>query len=341
MFIDTRRLLKPISELEPSGPNLEYAPEFSRLERAAQGTRDQQMGAAVLAGDPPDPRAVLEQASALFDRTKDLRIALYLQRALLTRHGLLAFLEGLSLLRCLLDELWDTVHPHDLDDPEFSGRANVLGVLVDPELIFALRRTPLFESRAFGPITFEDIAVASGGVSAVDGRPTMPGAHIDAGFREQEPARLAAFSAALVAGQADVAAIEAAFHLHSVAGPDLRVLSAFLAKVTSVVAAQPNRPANGSMRLAPGPEVSTGLRTEHVEPPTHACPPEQFTSRHDVIRTLNTICDYYRKHEPSSPLPLLLERCQRLAMLDFIEIVKELSPDALPKVELIAGRPSK
>jgi type VI secretion system protein ImpA len=335
-------LLTPISELEPSGPNLEYTPEFSGLERAARGTRDQRMGAAVFAGEPPNPLAVLEQASALFERTKDLRVALHLQRALLTRHGLLAFLEGLSLLRRLLDELWDTVHPHDLeDDPAFSGRANALGELVSPELILALRRTPLFESRAFGSIAFEDIAVASGEMSAVDDRAVIPGAQIDAVFREQEPARLAALYSALVAAQTDAVAIEAAFHLRSVPGPELRVLSAFFAKVASAVRTQLDDSTHGSMRTAPKPAATTSTAGQNSASQAHALHPPRLQNRHDVIQTLNAICDYYKKHEPSSPVPHLLERCQRLAMLDFMEIVKDLAPDALPKVELITGSQCK
>lgn len=334
MFIDIRRLLIPISELEPSGPNLEYTPEFSRLERAAQGTPDQQMGTAVLAGEPPNSLAVLEQASALFERTKDLRVALHLQRALLTRHGLLGFLQGLSLLRCLLDELWDTVHPHDLeDDPAFSGRANALGVLVAPELILALRHTPLFESRAFGSVAFQDIAVASGELSAVDSRAVILSSQIDAVFREQEPARLAALSAALVRGQADAASIEAAFQLRAVPGPELRVLSTFFAKVASALSAQRNDPSDSSMRPSPGLVATTGSSREPREPRAQA----RLQNRNDVIQTLSAICDYYKTHEPSSPVPRLLERCQRLATLDFMDIVKDLAPDALPRLALITG----
>jgi type VI secretion system protein ImpA len=57
-----------------------------------------------------------------------------------------------------------------------------------------------------------------------------------------------------------------------------------------------------------------------------------------VVRALDNICAYYRRHEPSSPLPLLLERCKRLATMSFIEIVREMVPDGIPQVEIIAGK---
>jgi type VI secretion system protein ImpA len=64
----------------------------------------------------------------------------------------------------------------------------------------------------------------------------------------------------------------------------------------------------------------------------------EIASRDDVVRALEKICDYYARHEPSSPLPLLLQRCKRLATMSFIEIVKEMVPDGMSQVEIIAGK---
>ena len=64
----------------------------------------------------------------------------------------------------------------------------------------------------------------------------------------------------------------------------------------------------------------------------------EIRSREDVVRALDKICSYYERHEPSSPLPLLLQRCKRLATMSFIEIVREMVPDGLSQVEVIAGK---
>jgi type VI secretion system protein ImpA len=50
------------------------------------------------------------------------------------------------------------------------------------------------------------------------------------------------------------------------------------------------------------------------------------------------VCEYYRRYEPSSPVPLLLERAQKLFPLDFFEIVNNLAPDSLSQIQLIVGK---
>jgi type VI secretion system protein ImpA len=65
--------------------------------------------------------------------------------------------------------------------------------------------------------------------------------------------------------------------------------------------------------------------------------PGQIRSRDDVVRALERIARYYEVHEPSSPVPLLMERAKRLVHADFVELVKDLAPAGLPQVESIRG----
>ena len=60
-------------------------------------------------------------------------------------------------------------------------------------------------------------------------------------------------------------------------------------------------------------------------------------SRQDVVRLLDRICEYYARTEPSSPLPFLLRRAQRLAEMDFLQIVDELTPAMRAQLEPIVG----
>ena len=48
-------------------------------------------------------------------------------------------------------------------------------------------------------------------------------------------------------------------------------------------------------------------------------------SRDDVVRTLDGLCEYYRQVEPSSPVPFLLRRAQKLATMDFVQAMHELN----------------
>ena len=63
----------------------------------------------------------------------------------------------------------------------------------------------------------------------------------------------------------------------------------------------------------------------------------EITSTADVSRVLGKICDFYAKHEPSSPIPLLLQRAQRLVEKDFVTILKDIARDGLSEFEKIAG----
>jgi type VI secretion system protein ImpA len=49
------------------------------------------------------------------------------------------------------------------------------------------------------------------------------------------------------------------------------------------------------------------------------------------------LCDYYRSVEPSSPIPLLLRRAQRLVDKDFMQIISQLTPDAIASLRIIIG----
>jgi len=60
-------------------------------------------------------------------------------------------------------------------------------------------------------------------------------------------------------------------------------------------------------------------------------------NNNDVVRALLLICDYYKKHEPSSPVPILLERSIRLVGMDFMTIMQDMAPDGMGQVELFRG----
>jgi len=63
----------------------------------------------------------------------------------------------------------------------------------------------------------------------------------------------------------------------------------------------------------------------------------EITSREDVLRALDKICEYYNRYEPSSPLPLLLTRAKRLATRSFLDIIRDLTPDSLSQAESLGG----
>ena len=62
-----------------------------------------------------------------------------------------------------------------------------------------------------------------------------------------------------------------------------------------------------------------------------------ISSREDVLRVLVQIRSFYSKHEPASPIPLLIHRIERMVPMTFLEILQELAPDSIKEVNNIVG----
>jgi type VI secretion system protein ImpA len=337
-LIDTENLLQPIAGDEPTGTNLEYDPAFAALERTAQGKPEQQIGETIVAGEPPDWKVVHEQAAALLGRSKDLRIVSHLVRALLHRHGFIGLSEGLSVVGGLLERYWAPLHPRldpdDQHDPTI--RISALALLSDPQLLVALRSAPLVQSRAFGAVSLRDIAVASGEIAAAPEAPKMEMTAIEAAFQDVPDEALEATAIAITRAVEQLRRIEAAFTGSAgVAGPDATGLTQILNQANRAVGPRLER-RKAAAAAADGAAGEGAVHTNGTGGRMSLT--GEITSREDVVRALDKICDYYARHEPSSPLPLLLQRCKRLATMSFIEIVREMVPEGLSQVEIIAGK---
>ncbi len=49
------------------------------------------------------------------------------------------------------------------------------------------------------------------------------------------------------------------------------------------------------------------------------------------------IINHYEQNEPSSPVPLLIKRAKRLVGRSFVDIIRDLSPDAMSQVKMVSG----
>ncbi len=63
----------------------------------------------------------------------------------------------------------------------------------------------------------------------------------------------------------------------------------------------------------------------------------QIRSNQDIHKALDMIIQYYEQHEPSSPVPLLLKRAKRLVGRTFVDIIRDISPDAMTQVQMVSG----
>lgn len=347
--IDLERLSNPISEDSPSGDNLEHDPALGELARAAEGQPEKVMGdsskdqknrggAARIEAVPPQWDSVMDQATELLERGRDLRVVIYIARALLNLHGLTEFANGIQLLSRTIQNLWDSVYPQldaeDNNDP--TERMNTLLALTDRAgLLKDLAHVPLARSR-LGEINLRSIRVATGEASPVEGEEELDAGLIDAAFMETDVEDLKAQLAAT--GDAASALEEMrSFMLGKVdtmSVPDLSPLLHELATIRKLFAdklaargvdMEPEGDAEAAADEVPGTAAPAGGGIGDIR------------GREDVVRVLDKISDYYRKNEPSSPVPLLLERAKRLVSKDFLGILEDLAPEGLASARGISG----
>jgi type VI secretion system protein ImpA len=53
------------------------------------------------------------------------------------------------------------------------------------------------------------------------------------------------------------------------------------------------------------------------------------------------VCEFLARNEPTNPAPLLIRRAQRIMTMPFLDIIRELAPDATGQVETITGAGSQ
>jgi type VI secretion system protein ImpA len=328
--LDIGKLLAPVAPDAPAGPNLEYDPAFAAVERAAAGKPEQAIGGAVTPEEPPEWGSVLSGSLELLGRTKDLRVAVLATRALLYRNGVAAFAEGLALLRGLVEQHWPSLHPQldPDDDNDPTMRVTALAALATPGLMLALRQSALVESRALGPVTFADMFPAAG---------SPDNARISGVFESVELPTLEEATAGLAAAAADLHAIDAVFEAQTGnRGPDFGVLldyfnKAHLALKQRLEARKPaEAAADAGSADAPGapspaPRAPRGLTGD-------------ILTREDVVKALDKICEYYARHEPASPVPVMAQRCKKLVTMTFFEILNELAPDGVKQAQVVMGK---
>ncbi len=343
--IDVDQLLREVSADSPCGDDLEYDAAFMEMTRLAAGTPAQEMGGVVSAGEEPEWREVRGRCVDLLGRAKDLRIAVYLTRALARTHGLPGFAEGLALTQGLVERYWEGVHPRldpdDHNDP--TMRVNTLAALSDrDQVVNALRLVTLANSRLAGRYSLRDVELANGTLTKPEGNdPIAEMSTIEAAFLDMDASELQQVADAAGSALQHLDGLDRALSAAVGAGSsaDVSLLRSTLKSMNQLLSQQLARRGlaegvagdAGAMSGGPGGAMMGGA-------PGMSGP---LQTREDVVRMLDQCIDWYSKYEPSSPVPLLLRRAKRLVSKNFLELVQDLSPGGLNELQTIAGLDSE
>ncbi|MBN8894799.1 MAG: type VI secretion system protein TssA [Rhodanobacter sp.] len=333
-------LLAPVSDESPAGPDLEYDPEFLALERAAAPKAERAVGDAVKAAEEPDWEKVVELSEAILQRSKDLRPAVHLTTAWMRSSGMPGWSAGLGLIRGLLEQFWDTVHPQldaeDNNDP--TMRVNAVVPLNDLQGVLGyFRTTPFVQSPRMGRFSLRDLRIANGTLKV-----TTPGDGPEPSITEMEACcmdcaeeELVQTTAAISESLEHAKAIDALFNDHvGTMGPDFKNLLSDIYELKKFLDPQ-------LARRLPAEVQGEGAGEGGAEggAPNAARASGPIAGPQDVMRRLDEICDYYMRCEPSSPVPLLLRRAQRLVGMDFMDLLRDLAPGGISELRVVSGTP--
>jgi len=327
---DLEALLRPVSDDARCGPDLDAAgdPTYVEFGVAAEWKEAKYVGdQEVSSAQAPDWHKLKETGAALLAVSKDLRVAKHYVAALAHVDGLPGFAAGVRLLRDLLDRYWDALHPM-LEGAEDDWRRNLVTELnAERGALGGLRAAFIAESRKVGRFSVRDIEVLDGALPPAEGATAPTAELLREAIRDTELAtenlRLESCREAL----AGLKAIQDTFRQHQpnlypefpAAEKLLRRAEALLADALGFESAADGAPAAGEAQ-----ESGDGA-------------PGKLKSRADARRVLESVCDFLERTEPAHPAPILIRRAARLLDLSFVDIIRDLAPEAAGTIENLGG----
>ncbi|MDF0487860.1 type VI secretion system protein TssA [Sphingomonas sp. H39-1-10] len=328
MTIDIEALLVPLEDEAGTGPDLAYDPQRHAIEAAFDAPVSIDASGMVEEAAAADWRPIVAAIQEQGTRTKDVWLAVYLARAG-ARAGRFDWMEaGLDYLAGLVERYWPNVHPQ-LEEYGFQGRKGACDTLVNfRAFVGPLQAAPLFAHPRHGSFSGNDLQRFHRGGDAEDGYGAFRAALADGGEAELRLVmpRLDAMEAAVRRTDAVLVA-----EAGNESGTNFAALYEALGAIrTAIHTFAPQAPVatddgavEGVAEASGGGEGTAGAAITGVR------------NRDEVRRALALITDYYRIHEPCSPVPLLLTRAQAWVDYSFLDVLGDIAPGAVPDVRML------
>lgn len=318
MSEELEKLLAPISEEDPCGPDLSY--DLARMELEKYFHTDVSIDTSGRGGETGsiDWPAVIEEITRQFARSKDIFLAAYLCRAGAHAKRLALVELGAEALAELFARYWDGVHPR-LGEVGLTGRRSPCdplarkGAFLDP-----LVRIPLLVHPRLGEFSAEDICKFKKNREAAANFGLFRQVLQELG---DEQLRVSHESFGRIAGALRRAEtlfrekgggeVQLDFNpTYDAIADAQQSLAEFC--VVAVPEGEPKDAGDGKMQTAAPPARAAGIN-----------------NRDDVLRALDELADYYRRMEPSSPVVLLLARAKSWVSMPFLDVLDDIVPESL------------
>jgi type VI secretion system protein ImpA len=333
--------LDPINTDQPCGdPNIEYSGEFiafrDEFSLLDGGDNRTKLGGVW--------SAVHDRGLKLLGVSRHVRLYYFLGLSELLTRGLAGFAELLNTLALACETQWADLHPQaDPDDPDdLIDRVIALeefaGSLVLQRLI---REQILGTDRLLGTFRVRDVLVAENRFTLTENsEPTLPRADCEQILSAMKPEMLDSLHKHLASLIDSTVRIQVAAQ-NGVPNASIN-LSALLNVLQTVeMFVRPFCQSDAAVASAEAlhdaaadlPTAGTAIQ----QAPVAAGRALAVNGPQDVIKVLDLVIKYYQDNEPSSPVPYLIRRAKRLVSVDFIALVRDLSPDSLHAMKTLFG----
>lgn len=311
------------------GPNLEYDNQFLALQQAALGRPATQFEA----GQAPDWPAVEAAALQLLARSRDLRLVAIWLESQIHLHGLSCLPAGFNAIAELLERAWPNLNP-PLDEGDPYARLNVIeGFGRGGSFFIGLRNCKVLRHPKIGEVRLKDFEPQS--ASPESPTPILQLEQLEQ-FLASPEGRALNLHVLLQQIMDSVSRMLSA--LAAQVGPaqqphltELRSLFKNMQTLLPSLEPTPKPEANSASASASfqASAASSGAGLEVLFPVIH--------SRAQAQAAVMQVCLYLEKAEPTNPAQLLLKRACKLMDQPFLQLIKNLAPDALAEVARVMG----
>jgi len=371
-MIDFELLLRPISEDSPAGESLRSDPSptspYYQIKDARNAARVSERRA--LQSD--DPMATLMATSSsdwepvaqfapglLAEVSKDIEITVWWIEALLRRKGFAGMRAGFELARRMIETFWDVLHPMPDEEGMEVRVAPLTGLNGDDAegtLIVPIGMVPLLRDDE-GPISAWHYKMAREVAAIVD--PESKQRRMDSGavtlerihgaVAATDPNELFQVLDEVEACLAEWAALSDALDERCGAAdapPSSNVRQALEGVLECVrfLTKDLRRPGSdeGGDGEAGGADASTESGGDSGGTTAQRAAPGVIATREDAIDAMRRAGEFFRRTEPHSPLPYVVDQALRWAQMPLHALVNELitDPSALEQFQLRTGIPA-
>ena len=332
-------LLEPISADRLCGADLAFSPDLDAIARAREfDDPSLAQGEWVTDLKEADWGFVVERCARLLaERTKDLRLAVWLVEAAARRHYLRGLAEGFRLLAGLCERYWDQGLYPEADGGDQEQRIGNLAWILSRTRAL-VREVPLTEGRgtAWSTVDFE----------GARRRAAAGDAETPPRLADMEAARRASSSAFVDGLRADAQdCLDTLAQLERAADDRLGQDSPGFAQARDAVQAllhglpAPAAAAQVAAAEPPSLDAAPAVAVSAAVPQPQAATSGPIRSRADAIAQLRLIAQYFRETEPHSPVSYFAEKAASAGEQDLHTWLRSVIKDqgALAHLEEMLG----